>query len=95
MLTKNAVLNGVHLVKFMNTNVDLLNPLMANVPILYSLKTTENLRFSGIFREYKMGILARSGLSQNVAYVAYKTQNRDSRIEISSFYNGYYHRNIR
>ena len=38
------------------------NPFPANVPILHSLKTTENQRFSGIFRGYKMGILARNGL---------------------------------
>ena len=41
-----------------------LNPLLANIPILYPLKTPENLRFSSVFRGYKMGILARSGLRQ-------------------------------
>ena len=35
---------------------------LANVSILYILKTTENLWFSGIFREYTMRILARFGL---------------------------------
>ena len=39
-----------------------INPILANVPILYSLKTLENQRFPGVFREYKMGTLARNGL---------------------------------
>ena len=34
---------------------------LANVPILYPLKTTENQRFSGVFRGCKMGTLARNG----------------------------------
>ena len=38
------------------------NPFLANVPILYPLKTPENQRFSGVFREHKMGILARNEL---------------------------------
>ena len=37
-----------------------LNPFLANFPILYSLKTPENLWFSGVFRGYKMGTLARN-----------------------------------
>ena len=39
-----------------------INPVGANVSILYPLKTPENQRFSGIFRGYKMGTLARNGL---------------------------------
>ena len=38
------------------------NTFLANVPVLYPLKTPENLCFPGIFREYKMGTLARNGL---------------------------------
>ena len=38
------------------------NPFLANVPISYSLKTPGNLWFSSVFREYKMGTLARIGL---------------------------------
>ena len=40
----------------------LLNLLLANVLIFYPLKTPSNQRFSGAFREYKMGTLARIGL---------------------------------
>ena len=41
-----------------------INPFLANVPILYPLKTPESLWFSGLFREYKMGKLARNGLNK-------------------------------
>ena len=40
-----------------------MGPFLAIVPILYPLKTLENLRFSGIFRGYKMRTLARSRLT--------------------------------
>ena len=39
-----------------------LNPFLASVPILHPLKTPENQRFSGDFRVYKMGTLARNVL---------------------------------
>ena len=38
------------------------NPFLANVLILYPLKTPENQRFSGVFRGYKMKTLAWNGL---------------------------------
>ena len=38
------------------------NTFLANVSILYPLKTPENLRFSGFFRGYKMRTLARKRL---------------------------------
>ena len=41
----------------------LFNSFLVNVPILYHLKIPENLWFSAVFREYKMGTLARNGLS--------------------------------
>ena len=41
------------------------NPIVTNVPILYPLKTPENLRFSGVFRGHKIGTLIRSGLIWN------------------------------
>ena len=40
----------------------LLSSFLANVPILYPLKTPENLWFFGVFRRYKMGTLAKNGL---------------------------------
>ena len=39
-----------------------INPFLANVFSLCTVKIPENLWFSGIFRGYKMGPLARSGL---------------------------------
>ena len=44
------------------SRIRLFNPFLANVPILYPLKTPENLWFSGVFRGYKMGTLARNRL---------------------------------
>ena len=41
----------------------LVNPFLANVPILYPLKTPENQRFSVVFKGYKMGTLAGNGLN--------------------------------
>ena len=41
-----------------------LNRFVANVPILYRMKTPENLWFSGVFRGYKMGALAKNGLKR-------------------------------
>ena len=38
------------------------NPFPANVPILDPLKTLERLRFSCVFKGYKMGTLTRNGL---------------------------------
>ena len=43
-------------------NSILINPFLANVPILYSLKTPENQRISDVFKGYKIGTLARYGL---------------------------------
>ena len=41
-----------------------LNPFLVKVSILYLLKTPENQRFFGVFRGYKMGILARDRLNK-------------------------------
>ena len=46
----------------MNLISPYINPFLAYVPILYPLETPENLWFSGVFRGYKMGTLARNGL---------------------------------
>ena len=40
----------------------IINPILANVLILYPLKTPENQRFSGVFRGLKLGKLPRNGL---------------------------------
>ena len=39
-----------------------INPFLANVPILYPLKTPESQRYSDVSRGYKMGTLVRNGL---------------------------------
>ena len=38
-------------------------PFSTNVPLLYPLKTSENLRFTDVFRGYRSGTLVESGLS--------------------------------
>ena len=45
------------------------NPLMANVSVLYPLKTPENLWFSGVFRGYKMVTSARNGLMIQIIHL--------------------------
>ena len=40
----------------------IINLFLINVSILYPLKTAKNQRFSGTFRGYKLGTLARNGL---------------------------------
>ena len=47
---------------FTTTLAVLFNPFLVIVPILYLLKTPVNLWFSGVFRGYKKGTLARNGL---------------------------------
>ena len=42
--------------------IAILNPFLANVLILYPLKASQNLLFSGVFRVYKVGALARNEL---------------------------------
>ena len=51
----------------------LFNPFLANVPILYPLKTLKNLWFFGIFSGYKMGTLARNGLNKSFSLALLST----------------------
>ena len=51
-----------------------LNLFLANVPILYPLKTPENQRFSGVFRGYKMGTLTRNGLNNLIRLVSWNCE---------------------
>ena len=39
-----------------------INSFLASVPILYPLKKTGNQKASGVFREYKMRVMAQNGL---------------------------------
>ena len=45
---------------------ELINPFVANFPILYLLKPQDNQRFSGVFRENKMGILAKKWVKEEI-----------------------------
>ena len=44
-----------------------INPFSTNVPLLYPLRTSKNLRFSDIFRGYKSGTLAENGLIKSIS----------------------------
>ena len=55
------------------SRIRLFNPFLVNVPILYPLKTPENLWFSGVFREYKIGTLARNRLRWWIYSGIYRT----------------------
>ena len=39
-----------------------INPFLANMPILYPLKTPPQQNYSSVFKSYKMGTMARNGL---------------------------------
>ena len=41
------------------------NPFLTNVPLLYPLKTSENLRFCDDFRGYRGGTLVENGLTRS------------------------------
>ena len=68
------------------------NPFSTNVPLLYPLKTSENLWFSDVFKGYRSGTLVENGLI-NFSPVAYpagiyllkvNTRNTRKRCEICS-----------
>ena len=61
---KQFALQLVEKLKFLElVLVSMVNQFVANIPILYPLKTPESLWFCGFFKGYKMGTLARNGLS--------------------------------
>ena len=53
----------------------MLDPFLANVPILFPLKTLENQMFSRVFRRYKMRILARNWLIAWLQYYHFMPAN--------------------
>ena len=62
---------------FMEVNLGLLNKglyfntFSTNVPLLYTLKTSENPRFSDVFRGYRSGKLVENGLrGVNTSFIA-------------------------
>ena len=48
-----------------------LKPFSTNVPLLYTLKTSENRRASDVFRRYRSGTLVKNGLMQSLNPVRY------------------------
>ena len=45
-----------------NNKKNILNTFSTNAPLLYPLKTPENLQFSDVFRGYRSGTLVENGL---------------------------------
>ena len=60
----------------------ILNSFLVKVPILYSLKTPQNLWFSSVFRGYKMGTVARNVL-RKVIYLPTRTFRSGSSVGVS------------
>ena len=54
-ITKNMS-NSLQLI-FRKSRGETRNPFLVNVPLLYTLKTSENLQFSDVFRVYRNGTL--------------------------------------
>ena len=57
-----AYLNINYIRNKIDSQMDKINPFPADNPILYPLKTPESPWFSGVFKGYKMGALAKNGL---------------------------------
>ena len=63
-----------------------LKPFSTNVPLLYPLKASENLRFSDVFRAYRRRTLVENGLKRfhskltNLAFWGYMLTKRSSNI---------------
>ena len=47
---------------YVNFHYGQFNPFLSNIPFIYPLKTSENKRFSDVFRGYKKGTLETNGL---------------------------------
>ena len=56
------------MVKF-QSRISFVNPFSTSVPLLYLLKTSENLRFSDVFRGYRSGTLVKNRLMQFQKFV--------------------------
>ena len=56
-----------------NSSTRFFDQFLANFLILYAVKTSENQRFSGVFKGYKMGTLIRSGLYHMCISVFHET----------------------
>ena len=61
-------------VQFFLFVLNMFNPFLIHLPILYLLKTAENLWFSAVFRGYKMGTFARNGLCSDLFHAVLHTR---------------------
>ena len=63
MLKVDRKIVGNNLLNVASAAIDLINPFLDNVLILYPQKTPENQKFSEILRGYKVGTLSRKELN--------------------------------
>ena len=54
---------------------NLFSPFSTNFPLLYSLKTSENPRFSDVYRGCRRGTLVENGLKDNTTYIEFFYKN--------------------
>ena len=71
-----------------NRLITVVNTFLANAPILYSLKTPKNFWFSGVFRGYKMGTLARNGLTGGCTLIPVQLAFTCSKLTIETVEQG-------
>ena len=56
----------------------MVNPFSTNIPLLYLLKTSENLRFSNVVRRYRSEILVENGLNISPSITVFTGNNTNS-----------------
>ena len=66
-----------------STEMKWINPFHANVSFLYSLKTSENQRFSDIFRGCRNGTLACKGLRAPAVFLDHRLGERPEGISLN------------
>ena len=65
------------------------NPFPTNAPLLYPLKTSENLGFSDVFRGYRSAALVEIGLKLNYTWLSdATTRDHNEKLTIFQRYSG-------
>ena len=75
---------------FIATSIQFKNnikPFSTNVPLLYPLETSQNLRFSDVFRGYRSETLVKNGLFRT--FIKHSKKKHISPFHQSKFKNGY------
>ena len=70
-ITCNSQTDPEFLCYYSSINKNNINPFHVHIPFLYPLKTSENLKFSDVFRGYRNGTLAWIGLIHFVSLISF------------------------